>query len=668
MKIKKTSIMYKVNIAIGFLVILIIVVVLVTEKIASNIKEDISDQAISQVHDNVMRNNRNQIMDTISQSVSGFANSDYLFRFMIPKNQKYMHQYVSGSFFNYEISLDMAFMAVFSREKKLISMAKGDDAKDIKKNDFAGHAGLVALFEKAKKSKAFENSFIDVRGNIYFVVAAALLDKKNNIVGCLLLGQHPKHLARSFSKRIGQMVAFANESMTLRASSHADFFDPIFQNSENLKDSDLQGKLVTFNDREQKIRKTELLNPKNKRIGYIWVASDFHDEYIVESRTDWITIFIIVLINLGGMAGTFFLSRKILQPLLEVNHALYDISAGEGDLTVHLKVKTKDEVGELAINFNRFVKKIRDVVGNIVQISLQLASASEQMSRTTEKLSDNTDQEAKNIMGITDSIQDVSGEVDHIAKDSNTQFDNLSQFLTSLRSLKEDLHIMGETMSETFSLTEEIASHAKSGETALSGLHNSMKEIHDSSGKIFNVLDLIHGISEQTNLLALNASIEAARAGEAGRGFAVVADEISKLADQTAQSLKEIDNLIKLNNQETTTGMEKTEQVVSTIGMIVQSLATINTRINDITGKMQSQIETNDKIYNLSEQVQNMSDGIKNSTSKQQQTMQSILQSVQQIRNFAQQNSSGVSEMAQNSKEISKMASDLKNKVDFFKV
>ena len=109
---------------------------------------------------------------------------------------------------------------------------------------------------------------------------------------------------------------------------------------------------------------------------------------------------------------------------------------------------------------------------------------------------------------------------------------------------------MGQKTRDTSSLTESISDQARTGSKSLEDMNESITKISASSGEVKNIIGIINDISDKINLLSLNAAIEAARAGEAGRGFAVVADEISKLADQTAQSIKGISDLIRENDSE----------------------------------------------------------------------------------------------------------------------
>jgi methyl-accepting chemotaxis protein len=113
-----------------------------------------------------------------------------------------------------------------------------------------------------------------------------------------------------------------------------------------------------------------------------------------------------------------------------------------------------------------------------------------------------------------------------------------------------------DTVSEAADLSKRIAADARSGDASMQSMNRSMINVSQSSNDMKNILNMISDISDHINLLSLNAAIEAARAGEAGRGFAVVADEVSKLADQTASSIKEIEKLINLNTTEIQSGFE----------------------------------------------------------------------------------------------------------------
>ena len=151
-------------------------------------------------------------------------------------------------------------------------------------------------------------------------------------------------------------------------------------------------------------------------------------------------------------------------------------------------------------------------------------------------------------------IEEVSAGVDNVALNTRDQFERMNSLMEKMNNLSMIIGTMGSDVAITMDLTRTIATDAAEGEGSLNSMNAGMQRINQSSTEMTGIIAIINKISDQINLLALNATIEAARAGEAGRGFAVVADEISKLAEQTAASLKEIGSLIRMNNAEISSG------------------------------------------------------------------------------------------------------------------
>jgi methyl-accepting chemotaxis protein len=181
-----------------------------------------------------------------------------------------------------------------------------------------------------------------------------------------------------------------------------------------------------------------------------------------------------------------------------------------------------------------------------------------------------------------------------------------------------------------------------------------------------NILNIINDISDKINLLSLNASIEAARAGDAGRGFAVVAEEISKLADQTSASVKDIDRLIKKSESEVGKGMVSVAETITAIGKIIAGVSSIKEMVININHATGQHLESNGRVIKEAESVKAKSEYIKEAAFIQNKASEEMVNAITNANEISQSNASSSQEISDLSVSISDMAGEIKIKIAEF--
>ncbi len=300
------------------------------------------------------------------------------------------------------------------------------------------------------------------------------------------------------------------------------------------------------------------------------------------------------LVKLGGIIlfGIVMAVSVVLALWKSISEKIRLISTfieriGGGDLAA---AKSLFAVIDELTNINQSVyamkKNISAMMYDINTISGQIDNSSHDTSRITMSFTEVTQNQAATVEEVTATIDEISAGMDQIAAGAQGQVLSLKTLTDRMGDLSNIIRELSENISSASELAAGITAEARRGEESLGRMNGSMLTISESSKEMTNIVNIIQDISDKINLLSLNASIEAARAGDAGRGFAVVADEISKLAENTASSVKEIDGLIKTTDSEIRKGLSGVTDVVDRIGRIGSGISSMNGMVEKIAGIM----------------------------------------------------------------------------------
>jgi methyl-accepting chemotaxis protein len=197
--------------------------------------------------------------------------------------------------------------------------------------------------------------------------------------------------------------------------------------------------------------------------------------------------------------------------------------------------------------------------------------------------------------------------------------------------------------------------------TAMDGLATQTKAVDQ-------VLTTISDIADQTNLLALNAAIEAARAGEHGRGFAVVADEVSKLADRSSSSTKEIEGLIKQSGKNVNLGVEIAQAALNAMEAIIGGAQKTNEMVAALAADIDQQVGAIKEVAKATESISEMSQSISAATEEQTTNAKQVAKAIENVNELTQQAASAAEEMSAATEELSTLAQQMQRLVEQFRL
>jgi len=401
---------------------------------------------------------------------------------------------------------------------------------------------------------------------------------------------------------------------------------------------------------------------------WILAAGSYYQDYsAAKTQIRITTLLTIAACVLTGIVFVFLFSNHISRPIRAI--AADTNKVASGDLTTgDVIVRNKDEIGDLAENFNRMKRQLKSLVA-------QVTASTDNVSESSRSLQQSIGETTQAGKSIAEATQQITSGIESQAQSTN-------QSAKAMEEMAFGIQRIADTASTTYEASVQSVDEAKAGQSlireSIDKMHaveqvmrqivTVMQNLNQRSNEISNIVTVISGIANQTSLLSLNASIEAARAGEAGRGFAVVAREVQQLSEMSKASAQDISKLVQqvqldieaatqttvVSIQEFEQGLTVVEQTGTAFDKIVGSAMSVAEQAQEASAAAEELSANSEQVYAALQELNNIA--------------RKTAESSESISSLTEEQIAMMEQIHHESESLNEMAESLRVMINQFKV
>ena len=365
-----------------------------------------------------------------------------------------------------------------------------------------------------------------------------------------------------------------------------------------------------------------------------------------------------------GLGVALLIGRTMAKPLGEMMPVLEAVS--QGDLSRRLKVKSKDELGLMAANFNlsldglgRMFSTARKSTDDLGEMAEELASnmtqtaaAMNQITANIAGLKTQTVNQSSSVTETHATIKEIRQNTEHLNELIEHQSASVLESSSAIEEMVANIQSVAEILKKNFLSIEKLSRASEAGKNGIQEVTQILRAVEKDSDGMIEASDVIQNIAEQTNLLAMNAAIEAAHAGEAGKGFAVVADEIRKLAENSSSQGKVISKVLAQLKEQINAVASLSEKSQTQFSDILELLELVKNQETVINNAMSEQNEGSSQVLEAIQDINAITSKVKDGSNEMLQASTEVLDEMDRLSRITVEMSSGMDEMASGAEQV----------------